>query len=864
MLLKKIFPLICLSLIGLGCPHSAVAQVASDNTLSTRVRSSDQRNFTIEEGDRSGNQLYHSFQEFSVPTNGSAIFNNAIDIENIITRVTGRLPSRIDGLIQAKGNANLFLINPSGIVFGANARLDIGGSFLGSTANSIRFADGTEFSATSSATPLLTVSTPVGLQYGAQPGAIQVVGVGNNLRLGVDFETIRDDRPTGLQVKPGQTLALIGGDLNLVGGNLTAAGGRIELGSVQSAGTVALNRSLNQWTFGYDDVSTFGRIRLAQAASADVSGNGAGTIQVRGRRLSLTEGSALLANTVGDGNGGGLNIRMTETVDVRGVAIVSGKPQFMSSLTSEVDSGASGQGGRILIDTDRLRLAEGGVISTAVFGAGQGGDIQVAARRIDVANGALGVALSDGSLADTPSGISADVNAMTAIGNGGNITLFAERLTVRDGANISASTLGAGNAGNLMIRADQVALLGGSTALGSSGLFNSVDAAEAIGSGGLLTLDADRLLITDGARISSGTSGEGNGGDISVTAREIDLVGASASNPSGILTTARSTAAGNGGNLRIRSTRLTVRDGAQISALTTGSGNAGNLRVNAADLELRGVGELGRSGLFASAIIGDGDGGNLSVVAERLSIEDGATINVSNFPSLNLEVPPGRGTVGNIKVRSSLVQLRQGGQVTTNSQSRQPGGNIAIDTQFLVAAGNSDITANAVNSFGGNVAITAQIIVGTRSRPMLTAESDITASSDLGAEFNGLVSLNTSEVDPSQGGVLLPDRFVDSSQMVVNACGEAEGNTFIVSGRGGIPENPRQVLRNRRAWQDLRVLEYGDDSLRVSRSAGALAPSPVATVREAQSWMTDASGQVSLVAGSLSRLGDRPLSCNPY
>jgi large exoprotein involved in heme utilization and adhesion len=102
--------------------------------------------------------------------------------------------------------------------------------------------------------------------------------------------------------------------------------------------------------------------------------------------------------------------------------------------------------------------------------------------------------------------------------------------------------------------------------------------------------------------------------------------------------------------------------------------------------------------------------------------------------------------------------------------------------------------------------------------------------------------------------VLLPDRFVDSSQMIANACGEAAGNTFIVSGRGGIPENPRQVLRNRRVWQDLRVLEYGGDR--------PLASSPAATIREAQGWITDASGRVSLVADSTSRLSDRPPSCN--
>jgi large exoprotein involved in heme utilization and adhesion len=239
--------------------------------------------------------------------------------------------------------------------------------------------------------------------------------------------------------------------------------------------------------------------------------------------------------------------------------------------------------------------------------------------------------------------------------------------------------------------------------------------------------------------------------------------------------------------------------------------------------------------------------------SERLLMRDGATINVSNFPSLNLEVPPGRGAVGNIRVRSPFVQLQQGSLITTNSQSLQPGGNIAIDTRFLWATGNSDITANAVNSFGGNVAVTAESILGTRSRPALTAESDITASSDLGAEFNGVISLDSPDVDPSQGGVRLPDRMVDASQQIANACGE-NGNSFIVSGRGGIPENPRLVLRSQRVWQDLRVLESG----------GAIAQPAVGThaaaIVEAQSWVADAEGRVSLVVGDRSRSVETRLS----
>lgn len=96
--------------------------------------------------------------------------------------MTGGNISHIDGEISAKGNANLFLINPAGIIFGKNTSLSIGGSFVATTANTIKFADGTEFSATKlSQSPLLTMSVPIGLQLGQNSGKIALQGTGHHL-----------------------------------------------------------------------------------------------------------------------------------------------------------------------------------------------------------------------------------------------------------------------------------------------------------------------------------------------------------------------------------------------------------------------------------------------------------------------------------------------------------------------------------------------------------------------------------------------------------------------------------------------------------------------------------------------------------
>ncbi|WP_100903369.1 filamentous hemagglutinin N-terminal domain-containing protein [Nostoc flagelliforme] len=142
-------------------------------------------------GTQVGNSLFHSFSQLSVPTGNSAYFNNPLGIENIFTRVTGNNISNIDGLIRTNGTANLFLVNPNGIVFGSNPRLDIGGSFAATTASGLKFADGNGFNAINPQTPPLSIIPTQGLQYReSQPGAtITTIG---NLKVGQDLTFVAD------------------------------------------------------------------------------------------------------------------------------------------------------------------------------------------------------------------------------------------------------------------------------------------------------------------------------------------------------------------------------------------------------------------------------------------------------------------------------------------------------------------------------------------------------------------------------------------------------------------------------------------------------------------------------------------------
>ncbi|MEN9519786.1 MAG: hypothetical protein RLZZ381_2374, partial [Cyanobacteriota bacterium] len=156
------------------------AQVTPDESLSTNVEQQGENEVNINGGEREGNNLFHSFEEFSVPEGLEAVFKNATDIENIFTRITGESASAINGILRTQGGANFFLVNPNGIVFGENAQLDVGGSFIATTANSVQFEDGTEFIADNAQSePILTVSVPIGLQFEGNNGAIAVNGNGN-------------------------------------------------------------------------------------------------------------------------------------------------------------------------------------------------------------------------------------------------------------------------------------------------------------------------------------------------------------------------------------------------------------------------------------------------------------------------------------------------------------------------------------------------------------------------------------------------------------------------------------------------------------------------------------------------------------
>ena len=596
--------------LSFGClAQGAAAQIIPDGTVGTTVSPTN----LIDGGTRVGNNLFHSFSQFAIPTGGSAIFDNAIGDKTIFSRVTGPNISNIDGLIKTQNPANLFFMNPNGIVFGPNATLDIGGSFMGTTANSIKFADGVQFSASDiTPNPLLTVSLPIGLQMGTTSGSIAVTGLGHRLNNDNAFAPIANPNNTtsGLRVNPGQTLSLIGAGIDLQGGILVAPSGHIELGSI-SNGTVGLDVSSAAWRFDYRNVQQFADIRFSQQSLADASGAPAGSLQLQGQNISLLNGSlALLANFGGDAQGS-LVVNATDLLELRGV----GNAGFADSQLSSENLG-NGRGTNLTISAQRLQLRDGGEIIARNYGSGTGGNITV-----DVANSID----MNGFSATNPTLASAIIPITYGVGNSGDVTVSTGQLRITDGATITNVTVGTGRGGNTTVRAnDWIKLVGENPVTLAPA--NIAASSFNRGNAGKLTVTAPRLMVSDGAAIAASLFGSGSAGDATIAGSEqieVSGFGLFSGSPSRIAARAELLApilqqvlrlppepTGSSGNLLINTPSLVVRDGAVVGVNNEGVGNAGDLQINAGTIA------LDRGGSLSSATK-SGSGGDIILQASR-------------------------------------------------------------------------------------------------------------------------------------------------------------------------------------------------------------------------------------------------------
>ncbi len=584
------------------------AQIATDGTLGVETNLTGP-NFEIpaDLGQQRGSNLFHSFKEFNINTNESAIFTGPDSIQNILTKVTGGHHSWIDGTLTSKmPQANLYLLNPSGIMFGENAKLDVLGSFHASTAEVLRFQDGGHFDALEPNKSQLTVAPPKAFGFlNGSPASISIQGNQGHL--------------LEIKVNPKQTLSFIGGDLTIQDSRLLAPSGQINLVAMASAGEVSHTAD----NVAITTLGGLGKITLSQSyyepleklemANLDASGSEDGTwpgghIVIRAGQLFLDQGR-IWTNTY-SGTGRGIDIEITEKISLKNSAWISASnlcqkdcentqggdisvktrhlsfsgqnedymdKLYRSYLRDFLSSGLSEEEAKVEAYKEADRASQSRIDTNNYSPSpGKGGDISIRAEVLEMGPGVL----------ETMNNFS----EKEEIGPVGNIRIDAQRVILTEGGNINSSTHSADNGGNITINGSEFSLLGSSFITASS---------DSSGAAGDIELNIQRLTLKESwIKASSNLEAENakNAGKIHIRANELSLT------KSSIATQAM---AAGGGDITVDvEGNLLLLNKSFISASARGDRlehSGGNVTINYPSLFV-----LEKSQLFARANNGDG------------------------------------------------------------------------------------------------------------------------------------------------------------------------------------------------------------------------------------------------------------------
>ncbi len=604
---------------------NAVAQVKVDATLGNE--SSVLNGHVIQGGAQRGNNLFHSFQEFSVGTGQRIDFANPTGVNNILTRVTD-MPSSINGILGVLGNANLFLINPNGIFFGSEARLDMAGTFVGSTANGIKLADGVVYGVATPPVPLLTTSVPVGLQFGSQPGGISFQDSVNLLA--------RD----AVTNYGGSSFLLIGGDINLAGTKLISPESKIELVAIAGVGDIGIDplKLVNPQDISIvvPDGLTRADIKIKDGSVLNTSGAVSGAVSLQARNIEISRTANTVRSvintrstgSVADTKGGNVVLNATNDVSIVGnFSGISTSPQANSKIN----------GGDISIIAQNLHILDGAYLETSPFSGstGAGGNIL-----IDTANTVEIGAPSNGQESDI-------ISSSQGSGNSGNINIATGRLILKDGAQIFTENSGTsdlnalGQLGSIQITAREAVDISGISKVEVLGGFPKPTTIAAFTASkkdaGNINIQTPKFSLRAGAVISAGTDTTGTGGNISITglngqnALSVELLGNSnLSSLLGLTTIPKFADIGNGsrirsitsnsgnaGNVMIKADRVKLENGTRVDVSTIGSGKGGAIDIQSQNLKLVGGGQL------ISTTNSSGQAGNINVRSTNVTDIEG-------------------------------------------------------------------------------------------------------------------------------------------------------------------------------------------------------------------------------------------------
>jgi filamentous hemagglutinin family protein len=667
----------------------------ADSTLGTQVVGNN-NNFAITGGLTKGQNTFHSFQDFSVPTNAVATFANPVGNQSIITRVTGSLFSDINGTINTQG-ANFLLINPNGVVFGPGTQLNVGRVFAASTANGIDLADGAGKTLTfgvngSGDGALLSIDPKVifnvsRLNLGGGNGEI------NN------FGTLRINNP-------GQYIGLVGGNISLNGGRIISqTGGRVELGGLSAPGSLDVGIEGANLRLSFPQDVAPANVSLNNNAVINTVGSAGADISIKAKNIKVLSGSNIV-NGIRSGTGaaGDVKLQATENINIGGVNTI---------VTNAVV--LSGNGGNILVDAADVTVQDSALIGATNFGKGSLGNITVTAKN-DV-------------LIKSKSRI-AGLVSLGAEGNGGDVNIIANSVSLQDNSIVAAFSQGKGNNGNITITAkDSVSLV-------NSTILNSVDT-TGVGNGGSIRINANDLSLVRGA-ISTSTSGQGNAGNIALTAKSIVSIAQNitSSNRASIISSSVDTSGiGQGGNVNIVANSLSL-DRTLVSTSTAGKGNAGSIFITTKDVAML----IGNSSLVSAVEReGIGMGGDININSGSLLFGDGSAV----FTSTDSQ-----GSTGNINIttKDNLSFAKSNLFIDVSAAAIGKGGDINISSGSLLLNGTSSIS-NSTKGQGsaGSINILSKNAVNLAEKSMILDRAETGSTGGSGAINISATSLSVDD-----------------------------------------------------------------------------------------------------------------------
>jgi len=764
--------------------YSLNAEITTDGSLGNRVNlTAPDYQITQNLGKKTGDNLFHSFETFNIFQGESATFSGDSNISNVISRVTGGESSTIDGVFRNTiPNSDTYFINPAGVLFGKNVRLDVQGSFHVSTADYLRLGDNEKFYANLSENSVLSVVSP------------------NAFGFLSDFPQSISTQNSILSVPYSKTLSLIGGNLELTGkspiifdergfiavfadSSLSAQGGRINLASAMSKGEIIPSES------GLVLNADGGTISFEKTL-IETSGLGSGSVFVRGGQL-LMQNSSIQANTIGEQNGKSIDMKLSNAVKMNGDLLVISSNTFnkgnaghitvtsplieISESIIHASTMSEARAGDITIKSGDINLFEGATIANDSFASGSGGQLEITATGqflvsdqrlfLDKENTKFSTGLSSGAIGN---------------GDGGHLVIHAKQL-ILDGGVITTNTHQAGKAGKIIINADKLEVING-------GIISATALSQAQGRGGNIEINVSDTLHLSGFRlgftktttdffqnIQSGiaalTFGEGAAGNVSILAKNIAIedYGAIGSATGG---------SGTAGHTLIQVDDLYMKSGGIITTgsggivggnIYLGTGAGGTLKVIAnGNITISGYSDFSPSGLFSNTLV-SGEGGNLEIKANYLILNDNATISANSL---------GIGKAGNVKIQANAIEINNHGNISTSAEYAS-GGNISVSTQNTLYLNNAQITTSVGSGTGdgGNITLNPKFVVMDNGKIIARAVEGHGGNIDI--ETNGIYKFppeSASFIDASsQFGVSgevdieSPDVDVSSNLLVLSA-----------------------------------------------------------------------------------------------